>query len=209
MPVWCVLKIYSPFLITDGTFSRPAEWKLSSSWKICSPTGLTKRLTWQITKKLGYGRGPSCQPLHVQYSSDGSCSLTMLTTPRGEHHGGGRRQGLRRGRRGSGEDAAVDAHVERSTNIFLKQGNISVKMSHTFFSATKHFCYINSLHIEKQISNIFLKHRNILSLSQTTFGKLSTFFKSVINIVTNTQDDMITWKNFFAWDVLNYRTTIG
>ena len=26
------------------------------------------------------GRGPSCQPLHVQYSSDGSRSLTMLTT---------------------------------------------------------------------------------------------------------------------------------
>ena len=28
------------------------------------------------------GRGPSCQPLHVQYTSDGSRSLTMLTTPR-------------------------------------------------------------------------------------------------------------------------------
>ena len=34
-------------------------------------------------------RGPSCQPLHVQYSSDGSRSLTMLTTPRQEHQGGG------------------------------------------------------------------------------------------------------------------------
>ena len=34
-------------------------------------------------------RGTSGQPLHVQYSSDGSRSLTMLTTPRGEHHGGG------------------------------------------------------------------------------------------------------------------------
>ena len=45
--------MYSPFLITDGPFSRPAEWKLSSSWKICSPTGLTKRLTRQITKKTG------------------------------------------------------------------------------------------------------------------------------------------------------------
>ena len=39
-------------------------------------------------------RGPSCQPLHVQYSSDGSHSLT---TPRGEHHGGGRWRGLGRG----------------------------------------------------------------------------------------------------------------
>ena len=36
------------------------------------------------------GRGPRCQPLHVQYSSAGSRSLTMLTTPHGEHHGGGR-----------------------------------------------------------------------------------------------------------------------
>ena len=35
--------------------------------------------------------GPSCQPLHVQYSSDGSWSLTTLTTPRREHQGGGRR----------------------------------------------------------------------------------------------------------------------
>ena len=38
-----------------------------------------------------YGRGPSCQPLDVQSMSDGSCSLTMLTTPRREHQGGGRR----------------------------------------------------------------------------------------------------------------------
>ena len=32
-------------------------------------------------------RGPSCQPLHIQYSSDGSRSLTTLTTPRRENHG--------------------------------------------------------------------------------------------------------------------------
>ena len=43
------------------------------------------------------GRGPSCQPLHVQSTSDGSRSLTTLTTPRREHQGGGRRQGLGRG----------------------------------------------------------------------------------------------------------------
>src|SRR3954468_20186104 len=47
-------------------------------------------------------RGPSCQPLHVQYSSDGIRSLTTLTTPRRQHHGGGRRRGLGRGRHGSG-----------------------------------------------------------------------------------------------------------
>ena len=68
-------------------------------------------------KKLGCGRGPSCQPLHVQYSSDGSRSLTTLTTPRREHQGGGRQRGLGRGRRGAGEDAAVDAHAERSTRV--------------------------------------------------------------------------------------------
>ena len=62
-------------------------------------------------------RGPICQPLHVQYSSDGSRSLTTLTTPRREHHDGGRRRGLGRGGRGAGEDAAVDAHVERSTRV--------------------------------------------------------------------------------------------
>src|SRR4051812_36888703 len=68
-------------------------------------------------KKLGCGRGPSCQPLHIQYSSDGSHSLTTLTMPRGEHHGGGRRRGLGRGRRGAGEDAAVEARAERSTRV--------------------------------------------------------------------------------------------
>src|SRR3954463_6449655 len=68
-------------------------------------------------KKLGCGRGPNCQPLHVQYSSNGSRSLTMLTTPRGEHHGGGRRRGLGRGRRGAGKDAAVEACGERSTRV--------------------------------------------------------------------------------------------
>ena len=34
-------------------------------------------------------RGPSYQPLHVQYSFDGRRSLTTLTKPRREHEGGG------------------------------------------------------------------------------------------------------------------------
>ena len=62
-------------------------------------------------------RGPSCQPLHVQYSSDGSRSLTTLTTPHREHHGGGRRRGIGMGQREAGEDAAVDGHTKRSTSI--------------------------------------------------------------------------------------------
>ena len=62
-------------------------------------------------------RGPSYQPLHVQYSSNGSRSLTMLTMPRREHHGGGRRRGIGRGRCGAGEDTSVDAHAERSTRV--------------------------------------------------------------------------------------------
>ena len=41
----------------------------------------------------------------------------MLTTPCGEHHGGGRRRGLGRGLRGAGEDAAVEARAERSTRV--------------------------------------------------------------------------------------------
>ena len=57
------------------------------------------------------GRGPSCQPLHVQSTSDGSRSLTTLTTSCREHQGGGRRRGLGRGRRGAGEDAAVEARA--------------------------------------------------------------------------------------------------
>ena len=62
-------------------------------------------------------RGPSYQPLHVHSTSDGSCSLTTLTTPHQEHQGDGQRQGIGRGRRGAGEDAAVDAHTERSTRV--------------------------------------------------------------------------------------------
>ena len=59
---------------------------------------------------------PSCQPLHVQYSFDGSRSSTTLTTPRQEHQGDGQRRGLGRGRRGAGEDAAVEA---RTVSFFL------------------------------------------------------------------------------------------
>ena len=61
--------------------------------------------------------GSSYQPHHIKYSSDGSRSLTTLTTPRREHQGGGQRRGLGRGRHGAGEDAIVDAHAERSSRV--------------------------------------------------------------------------------------------
>ena len=61
-----------------------------------------------------YGLGPSCQPLHVQSSPFVSRSLS---TPCRENHDGGRRRGLGRGRRGAREDAAVDAHAERSMRV--------------------------------------------------------------------------------------------
>ena len=63
------------------------------------------------------GRGPSCQPLHLQSMSDGSRSLTTLTMPRREHQGGGRQRGLGKGRCRTGEDAAVEARTDRSTRV--------------------------------------------------------------------------------------------
>ena len=43
--------------------------------------------------------------------------MTTLTTPHRQHHNGGRRRGLGRGRNGAREDAAVDAHAKRSTRV--------------------------------------------------------------------------------------------
>ena len=78
---------------------------------------------------LAAAMDPSCQPLHVQYSSDGSCSLTMLTMPRGEHHGGGRRRGLGRGRRDSGSPHGrttrvhwFGCHRRRITGAWVSRG---------------------------------------------------------------------------------------
>src|SRR3954471_11831637 len=56
---------------------------------------------------LACDRGPSCQPLHVQSTSDACRSLTTLTTPRREHQGGGRWRGLGRERHRGREDSAV------------------------------------------------------------------------------------------------------
>ena len=60
------------------------------------------------------GRGPNCQPLRIQSTSDGCRSLTTL---RREHQGGGRRRGLGRERHGAREDTAVAAHAVESTRV--------------------------------------------------------------------------------------------
>ena len=64
---------------------------------------------------LACGHGPSCQPLHVQSSSDGCRSLTMLTRPL--HQAGGQRRGLGREQHGAREDSAVVSHAEGSTTV--------------------------------------------------------------------------------------------
>ena len=66
---------------------------------------------------LACGRGPSCQRLHIQSTSDACRSLTMLTTPRREHQGGGRRRGLGRERHGGREDSTVVSHAEGCTTV--------------------------------------------------------------------------------------------
>ena len=78
---------------------------------------LGKSQKTRLRPRTSCGRGPNCQPLDVQHSSDGSRSLTTLTMPHREHQGDGRRRGLGRGRRGAGEDTAVDAHAERSMTV--------------------------------------------------------------------------------------------
>ena len=67
---------------------------------------------------LACGRGPSCQPLHVQSTSDGCRSLTAWTAPCREHQGGGRRRGLGRERHGVGEDSAMVAHAVGNTRVY-------------------------------------------------------------------------------------------
>ena len=64
------------------------------------------------------GCGPSCQPFHIQSTSDGCRSLITLTTARREHKGGGRQRGLGRERHGAAEDSAVVAHAVGSTRVY-------------------------------------------------------------------------------------------
>ena len=98
-----------PVNLVGPQVSLPPRWV---------PTSRGVFIFWCVIRRhFLVARGPSYQPLHVQSMSDGSRSLTMLTTPRREHQGGGRRRGLGRGRQGAGEDAAVEARTERSTRV--------------------------------------------------------------------------------------------
>ena len=69
---------------------------------------------------LACGRGPSCRPLHVQSTSDACRSLTILTRPRREHQGGGRRRGLGRERHGAREYSAVASHAEEYEGLLVR-----------------------------------------------------------------------------------------
>ena len=114
--------MYSPFVITDRPFfGQPNEAILvlkdlqpNRPDKATYLANHKKTRLWPWTQLR---HGPSCQPLHVQYSSDGSRSLTTLTTPCREHQGGGRWRGLRRERHGAGEDTAVAAHAVESMRV--------------------------------------------------------------------------------------------
>ena len=66
---------------------------------------------------LACSRGPSCQPLHVQSTSDACRSLIR---PRREHQGGGQRRGLGRERHGAREDSAVVSHAEEYEDLLVR-----------------------------------------------------------------------------------------
>ena len=71
-----------PIILVGPKFSLPLWWVPAVRWR-------NNYFARNKEALACCGRGPSCQPLHVQSTSDGSRSLTMLTTPRREHQGGG------------------------------------------------------------------------------------------------------------------------
>ena len=101
-------------LSAAGTFFR--EMQRPFWWSQMSGGGI---IVLRIIRRcfLACGHGPSCQPLHLQSTSDACRSLTTLTRPRQEHQGGGRRRGLGRERRGAREDSEVVSHTEGSTTV--------------------------------------------------------------------------------------------
>ena len=70
-----------PVNLVGPQVSLPPRWVLASRGSI--------NFLCVIRRHFLAAPGPSCQPLHVQYSSDGIRSLTTLTTLHREHQGGG------------------------------------------------------------------------------------------------------------------------
>ena len=66
---------------------------------------------------LACGHGPSCQPLHVQSTSDGCRLLTTLTTPRRAHPRWWTTARLRTATSQSWEDAGVESQTERCMRV--------------------------------------------------------------------------------------------
>ena len=66
---------------------------------------------------LACGCGPSCQPLHVQSTSDGCRSLTMLTTPCRAHPRWWTTARPRTATSQRWEDAGVESQTERCTRV--------------------------------------------------------------------------------------------
>ena len=58
--------------------------------------------------------------LRVQSTADGCRSLTTLTRPHREHHGGGRRRGLGRERHGGREDSAVVSDTKEYKGLLVR-----------------------------------------------------------------------------------------
>ena len=66
---------------------------------------------------LACGRGPSCQPLHTQSTSDGCRSLTTLTTPRRARTRWWTTARPRTATSRRWEDAGVESQTERCTRV--------------------------------------------------------------------------------------------
>ena len=83
---------------------------------------------------------------------------STLTTPRREHQGGGRRRGLGRGRRGAGEDAAVDAQAERSMRVHFTAELIYQNEFHIQHGKHVMFLLVSFLECERNIGEEYPRY---------------------------------------------------
>ena len=118
MPVWCVLKMYSPFLITDRPFSRPEEWS-SPRLERFAANRPDKATYLANHKKTGLWPWTqlSASPCTVLFRWKSVVDHVDHAVPRAPGRWSGWRWGLGRGRHGAGEDVEVEARAERSTRV--------------------------------------------------------------------------------------------